>query len=202
MMLEHAVLNLILPKAPMIWIDALSELLPGSTIDSPHEVASFLAQVAHESNEFTVLEENLNYSALRLMAVWPKRFPSLEFTQAYAGFPEKIANYVYANRIGNGNEKSGDGWRFRGRGPIQITGKNNYSACGIYVNYHLCDYPDQLLTPEIGIKSAIWYWQSRNLDRLDDDSDVAPETRLINGSDLGLAQRQAYFNKALEILEA
>lgn len=196
-------LRLILPQAPNEWLEALKEeterLL--TVLDSPYEQASFVAQLAHESAEFTRLEENLNYSAARLMAVWPKRFPSLEFAKQYERNPQKLANYVYANRIGNGSETSGDGWRYHGRGPIQLTGRNNYSLCGDWLGIDLLKEPDLLLTPKHGIGSACWFWINKDLDRFDDDEDVRAETKLVNGSDLGLAHRQNYFNKALNILQ-
>lgn len=196
-------LRLILPNAPTEWLEALKEeterLL--TVLDSTYEQASFVAQLAHESAEFTRLEENLNYSAARLMAVWPKRFPSLEFAKQYERNPQKLANYVYANRIGNGSETSGDGWRYHGRGPIQLTGRNNYSLCGDWLGIDLLKNPELLLIPKHGIGAACWYWVYKDLDRFDDDDDVKAETKLINGSDLGLAQRQNYFNKALNILQ-
>ncbi len=191
-----------MPRAPRVWLEVMAQELPKFGIDSLYEVASFVAQVAHESNDLTHLEENLNYSADRLMQVWPRRFTSFEFAQRYEHNAARLANYVYANRLGNGDEASGDGFAFRGRGPIQITGRRNYTACGIWIHEDLVGNPGLLLTPGPGIKSAIWFWRANNLDELDDDADVRLETRRINGGETGLAHRQAILNRCLKILEA
>jgi putative chitinase len=201
MILTTKLLQKAMPKAPEAWLEVLPGELFSSGIDTLHEVASFLAQVAHESNEFTRLEENLSYSAERLMQVWPKRFASFEFAQRYEHSPTRLANYVYANRIGNGEEASGDGWKFHGRGPIQLTGRRNYTACGEDIGADLIAHPELLLTPHTGIRSALWFWRTMNIDELDDDDDVRAETRKINGGETGLAQRQAYFDRIKEILE-
>ncbi len=195
-------LQQILPRAPRSWLAACVELMPAAGIDTPHEVASFLAQCAHESNEFTHLEENLNYSAERLMQVWPRRFIRYEFAQRYEHSPERLANYVYANRMGNGDEASGDGWRFHGRGPIQLTGRSNYTTCGEDIGDNLVAQPDFLLTPYTGIRSALWFWRTHNLDDVDDDEDVRIETRRINGGETGIEHRQKLFNHILRHLEA
>lgn len=177
------------------------DLAPKAGIDSPTEFASFLAQLAHESVEFTHLEENLNYSAIRLMQVWPRRFPTMVVAETYAHDPQRLANLVYANRIGNGGPETGDGWRYRGRGPIQLTGRGNYANCGQAIGEDLLRYPDYLLKPSVGIEAACWYWLFKDLDVYDDDEDVRAETKLINGSDLGLAARQNYFNRILEAIQ-
>ena len=190
-----------MPKAPRVWLEVMARELPEWEIDTPHEVASFVAQIAHESNELTRLEENLNYSAERLMQVWPKRFPSFEIAQKYEHMPEKLANYVYANRMGNRDVTSGDGWAFHGRGPIQLTGRLSYEQYGMWLGEDLIDHPELLLTPGPGIKSAIWFWRTNNLDLLDDDDNVRLETRKINGGETGLAHRQAYFDNCLKLLE-
>lgn len=202
MILTTKLLQKAMPKAPEAWLEPLPGELFSSGIDTVYEVASFLAQVAHESNEFTRLEENLNYSAERMMQVWPKRFMSFEFAQRYEHSSIRLANYIYANRMGNGDEASGDGWIFHGRGPIELTGKNNYIACGEDIGEDLMTYPEKLLTPFVGIRSACWYWKSRDLDALDDDDDVRAETRKINGGETGLIHRQALFNRYFELLEA
>lgn len=191
-----------MPRAPRAWLDVMATELPKWGIDMPYEVASFVAQIAHESVDLTHLEENLNYSAERLMQVWPRRFPSFEIAQKYERMPEKLANYVYANRLGNGEEASGDGWRYHGRGPIQLTGRRNYAACGANLGEDLLGNPGLLLTPVVGIQSALWFWRSNNLDELDDDADVRLETRRINGGETGLVHRQAAFDHFLKILEA
>lgn len=202
MKLTVELLQATMPKAPSAWLAVMADELPKHGVDTPNEIASFIAQVAHESNELTHLEENLNYSAERLMVVWPKRFPTFEVAQRYEHVPERLANYVYANRMGNGDEASGDGWRFHGRGPIQLTGRRNYAACGADIGEGLLVVPELLLTPSVGIRSALWFWRMMNLDELDDDRDVKVETRRINGGETGLADRQRYFNHCLRILEA
>lgn len=202
MILTPALLQATMPKAPAAWISVMADELPKHGIDTPLEVASFIAQIAHESRELTHLEENLNYSAERLMVVWPKRFTSYEIAQRYEHVPERLANYVYANRMGNGEEASGDGWRFRGRGPIQLTGRRNYAACDADIKAGLLVVPDLLLTPSVGIRSALWFWKLMNLDEVDDDRDVKVETRRINGGETGVVERQRYFNHCLRILEA
>lgn len=201
MILTVAKLKELLPGTPAAWLEVLADELPKWGIDTVHEVASFLAQVAHESDEFRNLEENLNYSAERLMVVWPKRFPSYEIAQKYEHMPQKLANYVYANRMGNGDVDSGDGWRFHGRGSIQLTGRDNYHACGDGIGEVLLIAPERLLTPFVGVRSACWFWKSRDLNAHDDDEDVRIETRKINGGETGLVRRQALFNKYFELLE-
>ena len=202
MNLTPELLQAMLPRAKPVWLTAIADLLPKHGIDTNNEIASFVAQIAHESDELTRLEENLSYSAERLMVVWPKRFPSFEIARRYERVPERLANYVYANRMGNGDEASGDGWRFHGRGPIQLTGRRNYTACGGFIGESLTVVPELLLTPSVGIRSALWFWKIMNLDELDDDRDVKVETRRINGGENGLIHRQNYFNHCLKILEA
>jgi putative chitinase len=194
-------LRLIMPHAPALWLEALKEETERLiNLDDPHEQASFIAQLAHESVELTRVEENLNYSAQRLMQVWPRTFKTIDIARQYERNPQKLANFIYAYRIGNGAIESGDGWRYRGRGPIQITGRNNYTLCGDWLGLDLLKFPDLLLEPKHGIGSACWYWVYKDLDRYDDDDDVRAETKIINGGEIGLAQRQLYFNKAISIL--
>lgn len=190
-----------MPRAPEEWLLVMEDQMPISGIDTPHEIASFVAQIAHESNELTRLEENLSYRAERLVQVWPRRFPTIEFSKQYELNPVELANFVYANRLGNGDTDSGDGWRFHGRGPIQLTGRRNYTACGNDISADLITNPGQLLKPFIGIRSALWFWRTMNLDELDDDADVRLETRRVNGGEHGLVQRQAYFDACLKYLE-
>lgn len=202
MKLTPSLLQATMPKAPAAWISVIADELPKHGLDTPNEVASFIAQIAHESNELTHLEENLNYSAERLVVVWSKRFPSYEIAQRYEHAPERLANYVYANRMGNGDEGSGDGWRFHGRGPIQLTGRRNYAACGTDIGEGLLVVPDLLLSPLVGIRSALWFWKMMNLDEIDDDRDVKLETHRINGGETGIDRRQQYYNHCLKILDA
>lgn len=200
MNLTTDILHQTMPKAGRPWLEAMVTELPKAGIDTPREVASFVAQIAHESNELTHLEENLNYSAERLMAVWPKRFPSYAIAQKYEHMPEKLANYVYASRMGNGDPDSGDGWAHRGVGPLQITGKHNQTACAEALGIPIERFHGELLLPFNGIRSACWFWKTHNLDALDNDNDVRAETRRINGGENGLAHRQAYFDKCLKLL--
>ena len=190
-------LRQVMPRAPVGWLEALVEEAPKWGIDTVIELASFAAQLAHESVEFTRLEESLNYSAERLMQVWPKRFPTIEAASLYARQPERLANFVYASRLGNGLPASGDGWTFRGRGPIQITGRQNYMHCAFDIGQPVDRQPELLLTPRIGILSACWFWRVNDIDLHDDDLEVRAETRLVNGGEHGLAQRQAYFDKLI-----
>lgn len=193
-------LQIVLPKAPIEWLREAVEQAPEWGIDSDNEMASFLAQLAHESCEFTKLQEDLSYSAPRLMAIWPRRFPTLELAQQYERNPQRLANFVYANRLGNGDEASMDGWNYRGRGPIQLTGKDNYITCEKDIKSDIVNNPDLLCLPKVGIKSACWFWKTKGLDLLDDDADVAPETKRINGGTAGLQLRQYYFDSILRTL--
>lgn len=186
-----------MPRAPEAWLIPILEIPQRYGIDTPNELATFCAQLAVESAELTSLEENLNYSAARLIQVWPKRFPTADAAALYAHAPDRLANFVYAGRMGNGDEASGDGARFKGRGPIQLTGRTNYRHCGQDIGQTLESHPELLLVPAVGIESACWYWRSRGLDRFDDDADARMETRLINGGEHGLMRRQAYLDKAL-----
>lgn len=196
-MVTPALLHAVMPRAPIDWILSLLDELPRWGIDNDNEIASFVAQVAYESREFTRLEEDLRYTAERLVQVWHKHFPTLAAAQPYAGHPVRLANFVYAGRMGNGPPESGDGWRFHGRGPLQITGRANYQACAAAIHEPLIERPELLLLPAIGIKSACWYWRSRDLNRVDDDDSALAETRAINGGTHGLASRQAYLDKLI-----
>lgn len=187
------------------WAPHITEAMSRYDIHSPNEQASFLAQVAHESALLSMLVENLNYSADGLARTWPSRFAKPDKTPnikalELARKPEAIANNVYANRMGNGPESSGDGWKYRGRGLIQITGKQNYVDCGRDIGVSFSTNPDLLMVPQYAALSAGWFWKVRGLDRFDDDMDVTAETRIINGGITGLKDRQALFNKAIKVL--
>ncbi len=156
-------------------------------IDTPLRMAHFFAQLAHESN-FKPVSENLNYSASRLLEIFPKYFNSTTANQ-YARKPQAIANRVYANRMGNGNELSDDGWRYRGRGFIQLTGKSNYMAYERASNNKVVSNPDLLLSPSVALDSACWFWQSRNINRFADQDNITEVTKLVNGGTNGLADR-------------
>lgn len=185
-----------------LFVDPFNEVFGKYAINTPVRVAMFLAQVAHECGELSELEENLNYSAEALMRVFPRHFDADSAAQ-YARQPEKIANRVYANRMGNGNEDSGDGWGFHGRGCIQITGRDNYTACSasVYGDLQvLLDVPEKLLQPEGAVLSAGWFWARGSLNELADGGDIQGCTRIINGGLNGLDQRQAYWEQAKSVL--
>lgn len=188
------------------WAAALNAAFDKYEINSKARIASFLAQTGHESGHFNTLVENLNYSASRLVAVWPKRFRDIDFASKYAHNPEKLGNYVYANRIGNDTEESGDGYKYRGRGLIQLTGRSNYSAASKALSVDLINNPDMLLTPEIAAISAGWFWASRGLNELADDEtddndleDFTRITKIINGGTSGLNERLRLF-KSIELI--
>ncbi|MBL0142674.1 MAG: glycoside hydrolase family 19 protein [Betaproteobacteria bacterium] len=170
--------------------------------DSEARIAAFLAQGAHESAELTQLEENLNYSASGLVRTWPRRF-SLELALACERQPERIANVVYANRLGNGDEASGDGWRFRGRGIFQLTGRENYADASLAICGDasvLVESPQLVAEPEYACETAGWYWQARGLNELADAGEFTAITRRINGGTLGIEERTAYWKRAIGAL--
>ena len=183
-----------------IWVQAMNTILPKYDIVTPKRLAAFLAQTAHESAGFTAVRENLNYSAQALMKTWPSRFNATT-AAAYARQPEKIANKVYANRMGNGDEASGDGWRYRGRGLIQTTGKANYTKLAQYIKKSLEETIEYCETVEGAVESACFYWASNNLNAIADTGDMAALTRRINGGVIGLADRLDKYKKTLEALE-
>jgi putative chitinase len=182
------------------WLEPLKETFEKYSINTPKRQAAFLGQCMHESNNFKTLTENLNYSAQGLMATWPRRFPDMDFANQYHRQPEKIANYVYSNRMGNGSEASGDGWRYRGRGVKQLTGKENYERCGSGLGVDLVGNPDLLLDPKYAALSAGWFWNKHGLNDLADKGDIETMTRRINGGLLGLDARRAAIQKAESVL--
>jgi putative chitinase len=186
-----------------IWTAALDQAMDRFDIDSRERTVAFLAQIACESGECRRLTERLNYSAKRLMAVWPKRFTTLEKATQYENQEEKLANYVYAKRLGNGDEASGDGWRFRGRGLLQITGRANYRATGLALGLPLEPNPELLEQPDAAALSAAEFWQSHRLNELadnrnddDDDEDFVTISIIINGGRVGLEERRRYWARA------
>ncbi len=200
-------LLLILPgarNAPAGIFDALTQAMTRFRIDSAPRIAAFLAQVGHESGQLTRLVENLNYSAERLAAIWPNRFadggrPNARALQL-ARQPEAIANAVYGGRLGNGPEQSGDGWRFRGRGLIQTTGRANYRATGQGIGVDLEQAPEQLEQPRYAALSAAWFWQEHGLNELADAGQFQAITKRINGGLHGLAERVALWEAAKRVL--
>lgn len=179
--------------------DSLNPAMDWASINTPERQAAFIAQLAHESQGLKVLKENLNYSAQALRRTWPRHF-SLAQAQDYARQPERIANRAYANRNGNGDEDSGDGWNYRGRGPIQLTGKDNYAAAGQALGLDLVSNPDQVATWQIGAYTAAWFWNDNGLNRHADAGDFIILTQRINGGLNGRADRQAYWERAKEAL--
>jgi len=192
----------IMPRCPLDWAEALINIIPQFDIDTPLRESAFIAQIAHESSELTRVEENLNYSAERLAVVFPKYFKTADEAIAYHRKPEMIANRVYSNRMGNGDEQSGDGYRYHGRGAIQLTGKENYRLCGEAIKRDLLTDPDLLLHPVPGIESAGWFWTSKSLNILADHGDFKTITKRINGGFIGLPERENYYGKAKQILGA
>jgi putative chitinase len=180
------------------WLDGINHCFEKYDISTPQRQACFLAQVMHESGGFKFLSENLNYSANALMRTWGSRFPDIDTAEKYANNPEKIANKVYAGRMGNIEE--GDGWKYRGRGLIQLTGRENYANFGHNVGVDVLSNPDLLTTPEYATLSAGWYWNKRNLNELADKMDVEGITKKINGGLNGLEDRKARTEKVLAIL--
>ena len=162
--------------------------------------AAFLSQLGVESGCLQAMTENLSYSAQRLREVWPTRFPSLASTSGYARNPQALANKVYSGRMGNGNEASGDGWKYRGRGMIQLTGKANYEKCGHGIGFDLVGNPDLLTAPRLAAMSAAWFWSTNGLNRLADEGDQAAICKRVNGGHHGLASRIAMFELARRVL--
>ena len=188
-------------KEPEMWANLLNIHMPVYKLDSKEQLARFIAQCGHESGDFNILQENLNYSGERLLAVFPKYFKNLMDTEIvkYSRKPEKIANRVYASRMGNGNEQSGDGWKYRGRGLIQLTGRENYSKCSkfLFQDDTLIKNPDLLIQPENALLAAIWFWKSNKLDTIESYEQV---TRRINGGTHGAKCRNDRYVLAKKIL--
>ena len=194
----------LLPKNPYVehWHRALAQLLPDYDINTPQRIAAFVAQCAHESGGFTALKENLNYKAVTLRKIFPKYFPDDAIANHYASLPNKqeaIANKVYASRMGNGDESSGDGYRYCGRGLIQLTGKNNYQSFADSLEMNVEDVPEYLATFEGAAQSACWFWESNNLNQWADKGDILTLTKRINGGTIGLEDRIKHYEHALHV---
>jgi putative chitinase len=183
------------------WYEALCQILPDYDINTVPRVAAFLAQTAHESGGYRAIKENLNYKAASLCKVWPRYFPSMDIALAYEKQPEKIANRAYANRMGNGPEESGDGWKFCGRGLIQLTGKDNYSRYAQSLEISLDEASEHLTTFEGCVQSAAWFWEANNLNQFADSGDILTMTKRINGGTLGLEDRQKHYSHAIQVLQ-
>lgn len=198
-------LKQLLPKNPYVeqWHHALSQLLPDYEINTPQRIAAFIAQCSHESAGFMFLKENLNYKAATLRKIFPKYFPTDEIANRYASMPNKqeaIANKVYANRMGNGDEASGDGYRYCGRGLIQLTGKQNYSWFAASLGISVEEASEYLQTFEGAAQSACWFWETNNLNRFADAGDIKGLTKAINGGYIGLEDRIKHYEHALHVL--
>jgi len=180
------------------WLDPLNLTFDKYSINTSLRQAAFIGQCQHESNNFRSLEENLHYSADGLMRTWPSRFPSADVAGQFAGNPEKIANKVYAGRLGNTEE--GDGWAYHGRGVIQLTGRDNYRNCGNALGLALITNPELLAMPKGACLSAGWFWGKHGLNDLADARDYETMTKRINGGTLGLDDRISKINKALVVL--
>ena len=201
-------------KDPAKWLDAVIETCAEFEINTPQRVAAFLAQTSHESGGYTMLSENLNYKAATLAACWPNRFATLgpdkkpkkdekgksiptAVANSIAGKPELIANLVYSARMGNGPAESGEGWKYRGRGLKQLTGKDNYARCGRDLGIDLVGNPDMLLEPTYAARSAGWFWRANSLSTFADKGDLEGMTKKINGGLIGYAERKAKYDKVL-----
>jgi len=197
-------LQKILPKVKNIsdWYSAMIDALPQYEINTVERVSAFIAQCAHESGGFTLLQENLNYGAKGLTGTFHKYFPTEADAKPYERQPEKIANKVYANRMGNGDEHSGEGWKYRGRGLIQLTGKDNYRrfSHAAFDDDTILDNPDLLLEPYYALHSACWFWNDKMLNDYADTQDLVTMTKKINGGTIGLDDRIHQYNHVVEVL--
>ena len=180
------------------WLEPLDATFQKYDISTPKRQAAFIGQCSYESANFTHLQENLNYSAQRLLQVWPSRFPYIIAAEPYAHNPEKLANFVYAGRMGN--LQDGDGYTYRGRGLIQITGREMYANCGKALGVDLIDNPDLLFSPQYAALSAGWFFNKHGLNLLADAQEYGTMTRRINGGTTALDERIAKINKALQVL--
>jgi putative chitinase len=197
-------LKQIIPKNPYLdhWHNVLAQLLPDYEINTPSRMAAFLAQCAHESADFTTLKENLNYRPVTLRKIFGKYFPTDELAQEYCNKPNKqeaIANRVYANRMGNGDEASGDGFRYCGRGLIQLTGRDNYTWFAASLQISPEDASEYLQTFEGAAQSACWFWETNNLNAFADVSDLVTMTKRINGGTIGMEDRQHKYLHSIKV---
>ncbi len=204
MQLELRQLQQIIPKNPYVeyWYNALQQLLPDYQIDTPQRMAAFLAQCAHESGNFIFIKENLNYKWQSLRKTFPKYFATDDIAQQYEKQPERIANRVYASRMGNGDEASGDGWRFCGRGLIQLTGRDNYNWFAASLDISAEEASEYMETFEGAAQSACWFWETNNLNAWADKGDILMLTKRINGGVIGLEDRKKHYEHALHVFGA
>jgi putative chitinase len=199
------------------WLQPIIETCVEFEINTPQRVAAFLAQTSHESGGYTMLSENLNYRASTLAACWPSRFAEMDGKKpkkdkkgaliptkvalSIEKKPELIANMVYSSRMGNGAPQTGEGWKYRGRGAKQLTGKDNYKRCGDDLGIDLVGNPDLLLEPMYAARSAGWFWKVNNLASYADKEDIKGMTKKINGGYIGLEARQALYNKIMQAIK-
>jgi putative chitinase len=198
-------LKQLLPKNPYVehWHKALAQLFPDYEINTPQRMAAFIAQCAHESAGFMILRENLNYRWQTLRKIFPKYFPTDELAQRYASMPnrqEAIANRVYGGRMGNGPEESGDGFRYCGRGLIQLTGRDNYAWFAASLSITPEEATEYLSTFEGAAQSACWFWETNKLNQWADKNDIITLTKRINGGTIGLDDRIKHYEHALHVL--
>ena len=182
------------------WVDPLNETFERFGIVTHNQQAMFIGQCSHECGNFKLLEENLNYKAATLMKLWPKRFPTLEKANEFERNPRKIANSVYSLRMGNRDENSGDGFRFRGRGIIQLTGHSSYFHCGKALGVDFVANPDLVSSPKYAALSGGWFWSTHNLNSPADALDYTKVTKIINGGTIGLDDRIKHVQQALAVL--
>jgi len=182
------------------WVDALNETFSRFNITTNNQKAMFIGQCSHESGNFRLLQENLNYKAATLMKLWPKRFPTLEVANQYAGNARAIANKVYADRMGNRDEASGDGYRFRGKGLVQLTGHSNHFHAGKALGVDFVMQPDLVATPKYAALTAGWFWETHKLNPPADALDYTKVTKIINGGTIGLDDRIKHVQHALAVL--
>ena len=201
------------------WHPAIEAAFREFDITTDRRVAAFLAQSAHESGGFTMLEENLNYRAVVMATVWPSRFAELgsdgrpkkdaqgknvpnKFALALERKPEMLANVVYASRMGNGPTESGEGWKYRGRGLKQLTGKDNYTRCGKALGVDLVSQPELLLQPLYAVRSACWFWAANGCNKFADAGDIEGLTKRINGGLIGIEDRRRRYASAIQVAGA
>jgi len=205
MLIPIDIMCMALPRAKNVTVQRywsqLAAAMEAKAINSARRQAMFLAQIGHESIDLSATVENLNYSETALVRTWPKRFPEMDLAMEYRRQPEKIANYVYSNRMGNGPPESGDGWLFRGRGLIQITGRTNYTAFAKSVDFPVQEIPAFLETPSGACKSAAWFWTNINGNKHADALDIISNTQAINGGLNGIQDRKDRHQIAMDVLE-
>lgn len=190
------------PTQARVFAEPLVGAFKAFNVDTPSRMAAFIAQAMHESLRFTRLEESLWYTTPeRIRDVWPSRFTSLSDAARYLRQPEKLANYVYANRLGNGDEASGDGWKYRGRGIFHLTGRANYMAAGDGLRVDYKSHPELVADPADAAFTAGWYWTSLRLNDYADNADIDGITRRVNGpAMLGADERRSLYDRAMQVL--